>query len=122
MGFHTTGLLRANLQRRLLPQTALVKIEHKITKMWRSKEQGPATSFANEEIEFQEGRKIPEDTRPVGGQKLELPNSKEVRFYGQVNMTCKCHNIDVLGHGAANYMANLRYFEARICPISRIEQ
>lgn len=76
--------------------------------MWRSKKQGPATSFANEEMEFQEGRRIPEDTRPVSGQKLELSNPREVHFYSQVNMTCKCHNIDVLVHGAANYMANLR--------------
>lgn len=58
-------LPRANQQRKIYRTTALVKIDHKITKMWRSKKQCPATSFANEEMEFHEGRKIPEDTHPA---------------------------------------------------------
>lgn len=60
-----TVLPRANPQRKILHTTALVKIDHKITKMWRSKKQGPTTSFANEEMEFHEGRRIPEDTHPL---------------------------------------------------------
>lgn len=94
MGFHTTDLPRAKLQRKILHTTALVKIDHKITKMWRSKIQCPTTSFANEEMEFHEGRKIPEDSHPVSHQNLELPNPREVHFIlldTQVNMTFKCH-------------------------------
>lgn len=60
-----TDWLRAKLQRKLQHTTALIKIDHKFTKVWRLRKHCLnvlTLSFANEETEIHKGRKISKDT------------------------------------------------------------